>query len=519
MPAADAVGGCRYHDSMDVEKFGAEAPEGLAAPPKFAKEGLTFDDVLLVPAESGVLPNDVSTATRLTRTIVLEVPVVSAAMDTVTEARMAIALAREGGIGILHRNLAIDAQAAEVDKVKRSEAGMIVEPVTLLPAARVADALVLMERYHISGVPITEDDGRLVGILTNRDLRFEKDVSRSVAELMTSEGLISAPEGTTLAAAEELLHRHKIEKLPIVDSGGRLTGLITVKDIQKRIEFPQATKDPQGRLRVGAAVGVGPDAVERAQALVGAGADVLVVDTAHGHSRGVIEMVARIRGLSGDFEVIAGNIATGEAAEALIDAGADAVKVGIGPSGICTTRVVAGVGVPQITAIYDVAEVASRHGVPVVGDGGITSSGDVAKAIAAGADTVMLGGMLAGTDETPGDVVFAQGERFKEYRGMGSLGAMKARGFSKDRYFQGDVEDVEKLIPEGIEGRVPYKGPLAGVLHQIVGGLRQAMGYCGAPTIEAMKTARFVRITGAGLRESHPHDITITKDAPNYRRG
>jgi IMP dehydrogenase/GMP reductase len=879
---------------MDVEKFGAEAAEGLAAPPKFAKEGLTFDDVLLVPAESAVLPNDVSTATRLTRTIVLEVPVVSAAMDTVTEARMAIALARDGGIGILHRNLAIEAQAAEVDKVKRSEAGMIVEPVTLPPTARVADALALMERYHISGVPITEEDGRLVGILTNRDLRFEKDVSRGVAELMTSGGLISAPEGTTLAAAEALLHRHKIEKLPIVDAGGRLTGLITVKDIQKRIEFPQATKDPQGRLRVGAAVGVGPDAVERAHALVAAGADVLVVDTAHGHSRGVIDMVARIRGLSGECEVIAGNIATGEAAEALIDAGADAVKVGVGPgclaagtrvlmadatykniedvrvgdriinmhgepvtvvnawctgvrdvmgvrhvaspsetvvthdhnyfvgdlstvpvavasrgyarvlaqptrvgesklrwkevrdaaadvfllprriafqlpdrlsidlyefarrpsrlaryrtqmfdcyelgflfgtflgdghafintngrseigrvdwsfgpyedaiaerlvdsvhvvtgvrpsvkrgrvirvylfslqwarllaefgkradkhlptrylcgnplylqglldglvasdghvddggricfrntsrrltelfgvlcfllhgsfpnvvvepgtggefadvkegrcresfkarlntthekrhleefqvvktlgsrerqtsapvydlevdcpthsfiadnaivhNSICTTRVVAGVGVPQVTAVFDVAETAARHGVPIIADGGITSSGDVAKAIAAGADTVMLGSMLAGTDESPGEIVLAGGgERFKEYRGMGSLGAMKARGFSKDRYFQGDVEDVDKLVPEGIEGRVTYKGPLAGVLHQIVGGLRQAMGYCGAPTIEAMKAARFVRITGAGLRESHPHDITITKDAPNYRRG
>jgi IMP dehydrogenase len=330
---------------------------------------------------------------------------------------------------------------------------------------------------------------------------------------------VTAPVGTTLAQAEDLLHRHKIEKLPVVDADGRLKGLITVKDIQKRIAFPQATKDPQGRLRVGAAVGVGPDALERAEALVDAGADVLVVDTAHGHSRGVIEMVARIKSLSGDFEVVAGNVATGEAAEALIDAGADAVKVGVGPGSICTTRVVAGVGVPQVTAVYDVAETASRHGVPVVADGGMTSSGDVAKAIAAGADTVMLGSLLAGTDESPGDIVLGQGgERVKEYRGMGSLGAMKARGFSKDRYFQGDVEDVEKLVPEGIEGRVAYKGPLAGVLHQLVGGLRQAMGYCGAPTIEALKDARFVRITGAGLRESHPHDVTITKDAPNYRR-
>jgi len=502
---------------MDVEKLDL-APSATGLPEKFAREGLTFDDVLLVPAESSVLPNAVSTATRLTRTIALEVPVVSAAMDTVTEARLAIALAREGGIGVVHRNLPIEAQVAEVDKVKRSEAGMIVEPLTLPPTALVSDAVQLMERYHVSGVPVTADDGRLVGILTNRDLRFETNLAQPVSALMTSEGLVTAPVGTTLAEAERLLHRHRIEKLPIVDEHGRIKGLITVKDIQKRVDFPQATKDPQGRLRLAAAVGVGPDAVERAQALIDAGVDVLVVDTAHGHSHGVLEMVARIAGLQGDFEVIAGNIATGDAAEALIDAGADAVKVGIGPSGICTTRVVAGVGVPQITAIYDVADAASRHGIPVVADGGITSSGDVAKAIAAGADTVMVGGMLAGTDETPGDVVYAQGERFKEYRGMGSLGAMKARGFSKDRYFQGDVEDVEKLVPEGIEGRVPYKGPLAGVLHQLVGGLRQAMGYCGAPTIEALKEAQFVRITGAGLRESHPHDITITKDAPNYRR-
>jgi IMP dehydrogenase len=503
---------------MDVGKLAFDT-SGSTLPEKFAKEGLTFDDVLLVPAESSVLPNDVSTATRLTRTIVLELPVVSAAMDTVTEARMAIALAREGGLGIVHRNLSIAAQVGEVDKVKRSESGMIVEPVTLPPDALVSDAVALMERYHISGVPITTDQGRLVGILTNRDLRFERDLAQPVSGVMTSDGLVTAPVGTTLAEAEELLHRHRIEKLPIVDGAGAIKGLITVKDIQKRVEFPQATKDTHGRLRVGAAIGVGPDAVERAEALVAAGADVLVVDTAHGHSRGVVEMVARIAGLSGAFEVVAGNIATAEAAEALIDAGADGLKVGIGPGSICTTRVVAGVGVPQVTAVYEVADAAARHGVPVIADGGITSSGDVAKAIAAGADAVMLGSMFAGTDESPGDVVFAQGERFKEYRGMGSIGAMKARGFSKDRYFQGDVEDVEKLIPEGIEGRVAYKGPIAGVLHQIVGGLRQAMGYCGAETIEAMQRARFVRITGAGLRESHPHDITITKDAPNYRRG
>jgi IMP dehydrogenase len=388
-----------------------------------------------------------------------------------------------------------------------------------LSRSLVSDALELMERYHISGVPITDAGGVLVGILTNRDLRFERDVSQAVSALMTARDLVTAPVGTTMAEAERLLHRHRIEKLPIVDADGRLTGLITVKDIQKRIQFPHATKDAHGRLRVGAAVGVGPDAAERAQALVTAGADVLVVDTAHGHSRGVIEMVARVKRLSGDFEVIAGNISTGDAAEALIDAGADAVKVGVGPGSICTTRVVAGVGVPQITAIHDVAEVAAPHGVPVIADGGISSSGDVAKAIAAGADTVMVGGMFAGTDEAPGDVIVVQGERVKEYRGMGSLGAMKARGFSKDRYFQGDVEDVDKLVPEGIEGRVPYKGPLDGVVHQLVGGVRQAMGYCGAATIEALQHARFVRITGAGLRESHPHDIAITKDAPNYRRG
>jgi IMP dehydrogenase len=502
---------------MDVGKLSFE-PAATGVPEKFAKEGLTFDDVLLVPAESSVLPNDVSTATRLTRTVVLEVPVVSAAMDTVTEARMAIALAREGGLGIVQRNLSIEAQVGEIDKVKRSEAGMIVEPVTLPPDALVSEAVDLMERYHISGVPVTDDGGTLLGILTNRDLRFERNLAQPVSALMTSRDLVTAPIGTTLREAEQLLHRHRIEKLPIVDTDGRIKGLITVKDIQKRVEFPQSTKDPQGRLRVGAAVGVGPDAFERAQALVAAGADVLVVDTAHGHSRGVIEMVARISGIPGDFEVIAGNIATAEAAEALVDAGADGIKVGIGPGSICTTRVVAGVGVPQVTAIYDVADAVSRHGVPVIADGGITSSGDVAKAIAAGADCVMLGSMLAGTDESPGDVIFARGERFKEYRGMASIGAMR-RGYSKDRYFQNDVEDVEKLVAEGIEGRVPYKGPLATVLHQVVGGLRQAMGYCGAPTIDAMKQARFVRITGAGLRESHPHDITITKDAPNYRRG
>ncbi|MFN2627270.1 MAG: IMP dehydrogenase [Gaiellaceae bacterium] len=861
----------------------------LALEEKFAKEGLTFDDVLLQPAASHVLPNDVSTRTRLTRGIELAIPIVSAAMDTVTEGPLAIALAREGGIGILHRNLSIEDQVAEVDRVKRSESGMIVEPVTLPPAALVSDALELMATYHISGVPVTDENGVLVGILTNRDLRFESDAAQPVSALMTSRGLVTAPLGKTLAEAEEILHRHKIEKLPVVDEEGRLRGLITVKDIQKRIQYPESTKDEQGRLRVGAAVGVGPDAVERAQALASAGADLLVVDTAHGHSQGVVEMVRRLKGLL-SLELVAGNIATAEAAEALIDAGADAVKAGVGPgchaagtrillanatykniedvcagdrvinmqgepvtvlsawctgvrvvigvrhlaspretfvtpdhrfwvpdltttaagtltsrgstavlarptrpgtaterwqeigsaeddalllprriafelpaglaielrpagadrsetvvrdsyalgyvfgaflrngealldstgraeiarvswrfgpgdqqtvekliacldalpavgvgvdraagemttirlsslpwatllaafgtgpekqlpprfmcaspfyltglydglverdhlgaadgavcfrsssrqlvelfgvlcfllrgrfpqsqseppgagglegralspwrgsyvsrlnvaeanrhpaayqvvetlghrklgvavpvydlevdcpthsfiadnaivhNSICTTRVVAGVGVPQVTAIYDCAQVCARHGIPLVGDGGLTSSGDLAKAIAAGADTIMAGSLLAGVEEAPGDVILLQGERFKEYRGMGSLGAMKARSYSKDRYFQGDVEDVDRLVPEGIEGRTPYKGPLRNIVYQLVGGLRQAMGYCGAATIEEMKGARFVRITGAGLRESHPHDVTITKEAPNYRR-
>jgi IMP dehydrogenase len=484
---------------------------------KFSREGLTFDDVLLVPAESHVLPNDVSTATQLTPRIRLAIPVVSAAMDTVTEARMAIALARDGGLGILHRNLAIEDQVAEVDKVKRSEAGMIVEPVTLRPEAPVAEALALMSRYHISGVPITDADDKLVGILTNRDLRFEVDTSQPVSKLMTAQGLVSAPVGTTLAEAESILHRNKIEKLPVVDAEGRLRGLITVKDIEKRIQFPHATKDDRGRLRVGAAVGVGADALERADALVRAEVDVLVVDTAHGHSEGVIEMVRRLKGAL-DVEIIAGNIATAEAAESLLDAGADGVKAGVGPGAACTTRIVAGVGVPQVSAIYDCARVAAARGATVIADGGVRYSGDIAKAVAAGADCVMVGSLLAGTDEAPGDVIVYQGERFKEYRGMGSLGAMKARSFSKDRYFQGDVEDVDKMIPEGIEGRVPYKGRMSTLLYQLVGGLRQAMGYCGAETIEQMKSARFTRITAAGVQESHPHDMAITQEAPNYRR-
>jgi len=502
---------------MDLEVGQRELERLLRLEQKFAKEGLTFDDVLLVPAESHVLPNDVSTVTSLTRRIRLSIPVVSAAMDTVTEARLAIALARAGGIGVLHRNLSIEDQVAEVDKVKRSESGMIVEPVTLPASAPVAHAVELMARYHISGVPITDPNGILVGILTNRDLRFEDDTTQPVSALMTARNLVTAPVGTTLEEAEEILHRNKIEKLPVVDADGRLRGLITVKDIQKRIEFPDATKDERGRLRVAAAVGIGTDSWKRAGALVDAGIDALVVDTAHGHSAAVVEMVRRIKD-EWEVETIAGNIATAAAVEALVDAGADAVKVGVGPGSICTTRVVAGVGVPQVTAIYDCAQVAARHGVPLIADGGLTSSGDIAKAIAAGADAVMAGSLLAGTDESPGEVVLHQGERFKEYRGMGSLGAMRARGFSQDRYFQGDVEDVEKLVPEGIEGRVPYKGPVAAIVHQLVGGLRQAMGYCGAATIDDLKHAGFVRITGAGLRESHPHDVTITKEAPNYRR-
>ena len=485
---------------------------------KFGKEGLAFDDVLLVPAESAVLPHEVSTVTRLTRAITLEIPIVSAAMDTVTEARLAIALAREGGIGVLHRNLSIDDQVAEVDKVKRSEAGMIVEPVTLTPDALVGDALELMARYRVSGVPITDASGVLVGILTNRDLRFGADPTHTVASVMTSRDLVTAPLGTTLPEAQAILGRHKIEKLPLVDSDGRLRGLITVKDIQKRVRYPLATKDERGRLRVVAAVGVGPDALDRAAALVAVDVDAIVVDTAHGHSRGVLDVVRAIKSAC-NVEVIAGNISTAAAAEALIEAGADALKVGQGPGSICTTRVVAGVGIPQVTAIYDCVGAADDEGVPVIADGGITSSGDVAKAIGAGAAAIMIGSMLAGTDEAPGEILIVQGERFKEYRAMGSLGAMRARSFSKDRYFQGDVEDAEKLVPEGIEARVPYKGPLAPIVYQLVGGLRQAMGYCGAATIDAMHRAQFVRMTGAGLRESHPHDVTITKDAPNYRRG
>ena len=484
-------------------------------PAKFATEGLTFDDVLLLPAASSVLPSEVSTASDVVPGMGLNVPILSAAMDTVTEAPLAIAMARAGGIGVVHRNLSVADQVAEVDKVKRSESGMIVDPVTLGPDAVVGDAQEIMARYKISGVPIAGPDGRLVGILTNRDLRFHDDPTTRIGDVMTSEGLVTAPVGTTLEEAREILGRHRIEKLPVVDDDGRLTGLITVKDIQKRIQYPDSTKDEQGRLRVAAAVGTGPDAFERAGALVDVGLDVLVVDTAHGHSAGVIDTVRKI---IEEFPVpvIAGNVATSDGARALLDVGAKGIKVGVGPGSICTTRVVAGVGVPQLTAIHDCATAAEGYDATIVADGGIQLSGDIAKALGAGADVVMLGSLLAGVDESPGDVVLFQGERFKEYRGMGSLGAMKTRSFSKDRYFQGDVIDAEKLVPEGIEGRVAYKGPLSRILYQLVGGLRQAMGYCGAATIGDLQQAKFVRITSAGLRESHPHDITITAEAPNY---
>jgi len=494
-----------------------EPPDGGDYPEKFAKAGLTFDDVLLVPAASNVVPATVSTRSRLTRTIELEIPIVSAAMDTVTESRLAIALARAGGIGIIHRNLSIADQVAEVDKVKRSQSGMITDPVTLPPTALVSDCLELMARFHISGVPITDAGGRLVGLLTNRDLRWIEDESQAVADVMRPLPLHTAAMGTTLDEAKAVLREHRIEKLPIVDGDGVLRGLITIKDITKATEHPRATRDDKGRLRVGAAVGVGPDAIERATSLVAAGADVLIVDTAHGHSQGVLDVVKQIKNQV-TIEVIAGNVATGDAVDALVGVGADGVKSGVGPGSICTTRVVAGVGVPQVTAIYDCAIAAARHGIPVIADGGVQHSGDVAKAIAAGAHTVMLGSLLAGVDESPGEVVFHQGERYKEYRGMGSMGAMKARSFSKDRYFQGDVDDEDRLIPEGIEGRIAYKGPVGNILHQIVGGLRAAMGYCGAPTVEDLRAnGRFVRITAAGLRESHPHDVQITKEAPNYR--
>ncbi|MGQ9778529.1 MAG: IMP dehydrogenase [Bacillota bacterium] len=472
-------------------------------------EGLTFDDVLLVPARSEVLPREVSTATWLTKKIPLNIPLVSAAMDTVTEARLAIAIAREGGIGIIHKNMPIERQALEVDRVKRSEHGVITDPISLTPDRPISEALQLMERYHISGVPITVK-GKLVGIITNRDLRFETNFFRPIGEVMTKENLITAPVGTTHEEAKAILQRYKIEKLPLVDEDFNLKGLITIKDIEKARQYPNSAKDERGRLRVGAAVGVHD--YERVAALREAGVDVIAVDTAHGHSRNVLETVARIKRDYPDLQVIAGNVATAEGTKDLIEAGADAVKVGIGPGSICTTRIIAGIGVPQLTAIAECARVAAAYGVPIIADGGIKYSGDITKAIAAGADTVMIGSLFAGTEESPGEIEIYQGRSFKVYRGMGSLGAM--REGSSDRYFQ---EGQEKLVPEGIEGRVPFRGSLADTVYQLVGGLRAGMGYCGVRTIEELKTkTKFIRITPAGLRESHPHDVHITKEAPNY---
>jgi IMP dehydrogenase len=486
---------------------------------------LTFDDVLLVPQHSTILPSGVDVSSQFTRNIRLNVPLASAAMDTVTESRLAIAMAQQGAIGVIHKNLSVEEQAQEVDRVKRSESGMIVNPITLSPTNRIFEALALMKKYRISGVPITQDgskEGRLVGILTNRDLRFETNVDRPIADIMTREPLFTVPVGTTLDAARDILHRHKVEKLLVVDDQYRLKGLITVKDIQKAIKYPNACKDSLGRLRCGAAIGVGKDAMDRAEALVAANVDVLVIDTAHGHSQGVLDMVRRIRRQFAGVDLVAGNVATGEATEALIDLGVDAVKVGIGAGSICTTRVVAGIGVPMITAIAECARAAAPHGVPIIADGGIRYSGDITKAIAVGASACMIGSLFAGTDESPGELILYQGRSFKEYRGMGSLGAMR-RG-SRDRYFQDEFdldaspESGEKLVPEGIEGRVAHKGSVAAMIHQLVGGLRAGMGYTGSKDVPTLqRNARMIRVSPAGLREGHVHDVVITKEAPNYR--
>jgi len=486
---------------------------------------LTFDDVLLVPRHSAIIPSDVDVSTRLTRHITLSAPIISAAMDTVTESRLAIAMAQLGGIGVVHKNQSIEDQASEIDRVKRSESGMIVNPITLSPAGRISEALGLMRKYRISGVPITEDgstEGKLVGILTNRDLRFEGNLNRTIGDVMTRDNLITVPVGTTLQEAETILHTHRIEKLLVVDQDFRLKGLITVKDIQKVITYPTASKDELGRLRVGAAVGIAKDTVERADALVAAGTDVLVVDTAHGHSRGVMTMVQRLRERFPSVDLVAGNVATAEGTEALVGLGVDGVKVGIGSGSICTTRVIAGIGMPMISAIAECAQAASRHGVPIIADGGVRYSGDITKALAVGANTVMIGSLFAGTDESPGELILYQGRSFKEYRGMGSIGAMRAG--SRDRYFQEEfdlaspTEEGEKLVPEGIEGRVPHKGAIGAMIHQLVGGLRAGMGYCGCGTIaDLQQNARMVRITAAGMRESHVHNVVITKEAPNYR--
>jgi IMP dehydrogenase len=483
---------------------------------KYARDGLTFDDVLLVPAESAVVPGTTDVATQLSRAIRLQIPIISSAMDTVTEHRLAIALAREGGIGFIHKNMSVESQAEMVRKVKRSESGMISDPITMRPDKTVGDALDLMADYHISGIPITTAVGDLVGIVTNRDLRFETERARPIHELMTAQNLVTVPEGTTLEQAKEMLHKHRIEKLLVVDRRGKLSGMITVKDIMKQIEHPNACKDEQGRLRVGAAIGASSDYLERAEALVRMGVDVLVIDTAHGHSQGVLDAVLRIREVFAGVQLIAGNVSTGAGAAALCERGVDAVKVGQGPGSICTTRVVSGAGMPQITAITDCARVAERFGVPVIADGGIKYSGDIAKAIAAGAHSVMIGSLFAGTEESPGETILYEGRSYKSYRGMGSIGAMQ-RG-SGDRYFQGAGEG-KKLVAEGIEGMVPYKGHLSDTVFQLIGGVRAGMGYVGAKDIEALRrTARFIRISMAGLVESHPHDVTITKEAPNYER-
>jgi len=496
-------------------------PTGGDNPNKVAMLGLTFDDVLLLPAASDVVPATADTSSQLTKKIRLKVPLVSSAMDTVTESRMAIAMARAGGMGVLHRNLPVAEQAGQVEMVKRSEAGMVTDPVTCRPDNTLAQVEALCAKFRISGLPVVDESGGLVGIITNRDLRFEVDPTRQVAEVMTKAPLITAQEGVSADAALGLLRRNKIEKLPIVDGHGRLTGLITVKDFVKTEQHPLATKDSDGRLLVGAAVGVGGDAWVRAMMLVDAGADVLIVDTAHAHNRTVLDMVGKLKAEVGEkVEVIGGNVATRSAAAALVQAGADAVKVGVGPGSICTTRVVAGVGAPQITAILEAVAACGPAGVPVIADGGLQYSGDIAKALAAGASTAMLGSLLAGTAEAPGELIFVNGKQFKSYRGMGSLGAMAGRGgaksYSKDRYFADDALSEDKLVPEGIEGRVPFRGPLSSVIHQLTGGLRAAMGYTGSPTIEALQQAQFVRITAAGLRESHPHDVAMTVEAPNY---
>ncbi|MEZ3578120.1 MAG: IMP dehydrogenase [Muribaculaceae bacterium] len=480
-------------------------------------DGLTFDDVLLIPAFSDVLPREVNLTTRFSRNITLNVPIVSAAMDTVTESQLAIAIAREGGLGVIHKNMSIEEQARQVHAVKRAENGMIYDPVTILEGSTVADALRMMSEYHIGGIPVVDKGGKLVGIVTNRDLRFERDKSRRVDEVMTRDNLVTASFGTTLEQAADILQRHKIEKLPVVDADGKLIGLITYKDITKAKDKPAACKDSRGRLRVAAGIGVTPDSMLRAEALVGAGVDAIVIDTAHGHSKGVIGVLREVKKAFPNLDVVVGNIATGDAARYLADNGADGVKVGIGPGSICTTRIIAGVGVPQLSAVYDVAKALESYDIPLIADGGIRYSGDIVKALAAGGHSVMLGGMLAGVEESPGDTIIFNGRKYKTYRGMGSLEAME-RG-SKDRYFQGNETDVKKLVPEGIAARVPYKGSLYEVVYQMLGGLRSGMGYCGAHNIEELHKAQFTRITNAGVAESHPHDVAITAEAPNYSQG